>query len=50
LAKNGDITYTVAGNSPFLVGNKTGNIIKFGTSESDDYYIAKYEAGRSPVK
>lgn len=36
------------GNSPFLVENKTGKIVVFGTNRSDEYYIQEYEAGRWP--
>jgi hypothetical protein len=36
------------GCSPFLVENKTGKIIVFGTNRSVDYYIEEYEAGRYP--
>lgn len=36
------------GCSPFLVENKTGKIIVFGTNRSIDYYIQEYEAGRWP--
>ncbi|WP_431612213.1 hypothetical protein [Chryseobacterium sp. 'Rf worker isolate 10'] len=36
------------GCSPFLVDNKTGKIIVFGTNRSIDYYIQEYEAGRWP--
>jgi hypothetical protein len=39
---------TLFGNAPFLVENKTGNILVFGTSRSDEYYIQEYEAGRWP--
>jgi len=39
---------TLLGNAPFLVENKTGNILVFGTSRSDEYYIQEYEAGRWP--
>ncbi len=49
-AETGDTKYAIAGNAPFLVENKTGNIVRFGTSESDDYYIEEYEAGRWPIK
>ncbi|WP_213277322.1 hypothetical protein [Chryseobacterium indologenes] len=37
---------TLLGNAPFLVENKTGNIVVFGTSKSEEYYIQEYEAGR----
>ncbi|PRB02821.1 hypothetical protein CQ046_11490 [Chryseobacterium sp. MYb7] len=36
------------GCSPFLVENKTGKIVVFGTNRSIDYYIQEYEAGRWP--
>jgi len=36
------------GCSPFLIENKTGKIIVFGTNRSIDYYIQEYEAGRWP--
>ncbi|MBE4951207.1 hypothetical protein [Chryseobacterium culicis] len=34
------------GCSPFLVENKTGKIVVFGTNRFIDYYIQEYEAGR----
>lgn len=37
---------TLLGNAPFLVENKTGKIVVFGTSKSEEYYIQEYEAGR----
>ncbi|WP_449399886.1 hypothetical protein [Chryseobacterium wanjuense] len=37
---------TLLGNAPFLVENKTGNIVVFGTGKSEEYYIQEYEAGR----
>ena len=37
---------TLVGNSPFLVENKTGNIVVFGTNNSTQHYIEEYEAGR----
>ncbi|WP_213277323.1 hypothetical protein [Chryseobacterium indologenes] len=37
---------TLVGNSPFLVENKTGNIVVFGTNQSTAHYIQEYEAGR----
>lgn len=40
--------YAIAGNAPFLVENKTGNIIVFGTAHMEDYYIKEYEEGRWP--
>jgi hypothetical protein len=46
--ETGDDKYAVAGNAPFLVENKTGKIIVFGTAETQDYYIEEYEAGRWP--
>ncbi|MEC4004910.1 YrhB domain-containing protein [Flavobacterium sp. SUN052] len=49
-AKTEDFKYAIAGNAPFLVENESGKIISFGTSESDEYYIEEYEAGRWPVK
>lgn len=45
-----DDKYGIAGNAPFLVENKTGNIIEFGTNRSEEYYIHEYEAGRWPLK
>jgi hypothetical protein len=41
-----DSNYALYGNGPFLVEKNTGKIIQFGTAESDEYYIAEYEAGR----
>ncbi len=38
------------GNAPFLIEYKSGNIIDFGTSRAEEYYIKEYEAGRWPVK
>jgi len=35
--------YAVAGNGPFLIEKKTGEIITFGTAFSDEYYIKLYE-------
>ena len=37
---------TLIGNTPFLVENKNGNIVVFGSSKELDYYIQEYEAGR----
>ena len=34
------------GNTPFLVENKNGNIVVFGSSKELDYYMQEYEAGR----
>ena len=48
--KTGDFKYAIAGNTPFLVEKNSGKIISFGSSESDEYYINEYEAGRWPVK
>ncbi|MDR6515206.1 hypothetical protein [Chryseobacterium camelliae] len=39
---------TLLGNAPFLVENKTGKIIIFGSSQGLDYYVEEYEAGRWP--
>lgn len=39
---------SLIGNSSFLVENKTGKIVVFGTNRSDEYYIQEYEAGRWP--
>jgi hypothetical protein len=41
-----DYRYCLLGNAPFLVENKTGNIVVFGTSHQKNYYIQEYEAGR----
>jgi len=43
-----DDRYAVAGNAPFLVENKTGKIIEFGTGQTLEYYVQEYEAGRWP--
>lgn len=43
-----DDKYAVAGNAQFLVENKTGDIVEFGTAMGIDYYLAEYEAGRWP--
>ncbi|MDY0929624.1 MULTISPECIES: hypothetical protein [Chryseobacterium] len=40
--------YKLLGNAPFLVENKDGKIIEFGTSRGMDDYIQEYEAGRYP--
>ncbi|SFN64361.1 hypothetical protein SAMN05421594_3612 [Chryseobacterium oleae] len=48
LFETNDDKYAIAGNAPFLVENKTGNIIVFGTAHMEDYYIKEYEAGRWP--
>lgn len=48
--ETGDFKYAVAGNAPFLIEKKTGNIIEFGTSEPYEYYMSEYEAGRWPIK
>ncbi len=37
-----DDKYAVAGNAQFLVENKTGNIIEFGTAMGIDYYLEEY--------
>lgn len=39
---------TLIGNTPFLVENKTGKIVIFGSSNELDYYIKEYESGRWP--
>ncbi|WP_295231168.1 hypothetical protein [uncultured Chryseobacterium sp.] len=39
---------TLIGNTPFLVENKNGKIIIFGSSQGLDYYVEEYEAGRWP--
>ena len=49
-AETGDFIYAVAGNAPFLVENKSGTIISFGTSKADEFYIEEYESGRWPLK
>lgn len=41
--ETGDEEHAVAGNGPFLVEKKTGEIITFGTAFSDEYYIELYE-------
>lgn len=38
------------GNAPFLVENKTGKVVEFGTSRNIEYYMKEYETGRWPVK
>ncbi|MBB4806736.1 hypothetical protein HNP38_002032 [Chryseobacterium defluvii] len=43
-----DWKYKLIGNAPFLVENKMGKIIEFGTSRSLDHYIQEYEASRYP--
>ncbi|WP_165590516.1 hypothetical protein [Chryseobacterium aquaticum] len=39
---------TLLGNTPFLVENKVGKIVVFGSSRGLDYYIEEYEGGRWP--
>lgn len=39
---------TLTGGGPLLVEYETGNIVEFGSSRSEDYYIKEYEAGRYP--
>jgi hypothetical protein len=41
-----DYRYALLGNAPFLVENKSGNIVVFGTFPKVDYFIEEYEAGR----
>lgn len=41
---------TLAGGGPFLVENETGKVIQFGSSQTEEYYIQEYEAGRYPYK
>lgn len=43
-----DSIYSLLGNAPFLVENKAGKIIEFGTSRGIDHYIQEYEAGQYP--
>ena len=50
LLETNDDKYAIAGNAPFLIENKTGKIIVFGTAHIEDYYIKEYEAGRWPIK
>lgn len=38
-----EIKYAIAGNAPFLVEKKTGNIITFGTAYDEEFYIREYE-------
>lgn len=45
-----DDKFGIAGNAPFLVENKSGKIIEFGTARSEEYYIEEYESGRWPIK
>ncbi|WP_312392087.1 hypothetical protein [Chryseobacterium sp.] len=40
---------TLAGGGPFLIENKSGKIIQFGSRETEDYYIKEYEEGRWPI-
>jgi len=40
-ARNDDAN-TLLGNAPFLVENKTRNIVVFGTSKSEECYIQEY--------
>ncbi|KQT24244.1 hypothetical protein ASG22_09515 [Chryseobacterium sp. Leaf405] len=41
-----DPIHKLLGNGPFLVENKTGKIIEFGTAHNIEFYIQEYEAGR----
>lgn len=41
-----DYNYALLGNAPFLIEKETGKIFEFGTSETIDYYLGEYEAGR----
>jgi hypothetical protein len=43
-----DSIHKLLGNAPFLVENKTGKIVEFGTAHNIDFYIKEYEAGRYP--
>ncbi|MFC3160298.1 hypothetical protein SAMN05443633_102387 [Chryseobacterium arachidis] len=40
--------YKLLGSAPFLVENKTGKIIEFGTAHNLEFYIKEYESGRYP--
>lgn len=40
---------TIVGNAPFIIENKSGRIIEFGTARSSEYYIREYEEGRWPL-
>ena len=46
--ETGDDKYAVVGNGPFLVENKTGKVVQFGTAMDVDYYLEEYENGRWP--
>ena len=37
--------YALAGNAPFLVENKTGRVVIFGTLKEIGSYIEEYESG-----
>ena len=39
----GDMAYAIAGNAPFLVEKKTGDVVTFGTAHSTEFYIEEYE-------
>lgn len=41
--ETGNFQYAIAGNAPFLVEKKTGQVITFGTANDIDYYIKLYE-------
>lgn len=43
-----DDRFALVGNGPFLIENTTGNIVRFGSARSDEFYIQEYEAGRWP--
>lgn len=38
--------HKLLGNAPFLVENKTGKIIEFGTAHNIEFYIKEYEEGK----
>lgn len=45
-----DDKYAVAGGGPFLVEKETGKVIQFGSSQTEEYYIKRYEEGKWPIR
>jgi Immunity protein 35 len=44
-AQTGDDRYAVAGNAPFIVNRRTGEVATTGTAHPVQHYIDKYESG-----
>ena len=43
--ETGEFKHHVIGSSPFLVENKTGRVVNFGTARSFEFYLDEYERG-----